>query len=247
MLNNRYFFKLIVIALFITGILLSNAKTPMGLTRSDGPLPTIFFKPPADAQEPHKTTGAGSRGGSCPQDPLLSETTAKRSLMALVPNTNTGLTLAERPTFWIYLPKTTAKQIVLSIREAGIKDHAQIYLPTPEDSGVVGFQLPATGPALEIGKTYQWAVVLICGARPSPNDPAIAAWVRRIGPVQPLKKGTILEQAAWYGEQGIWYDAIAALAEVRRTKPNDQGLTDIWTNFLNSAGLEAISTEPLQF
>jgi hypothetical protein len=178
---------------------------------------------------------------------LLSETTAKRSLMALVPNTNTGLTLAERPTFWIYLPKTTAKQIVLSIREAGIKDHAQIYLPTPEDSGVVGFQLPATGPALEIGKTYQWAVVLICGARPSPNDPAIAAWVRRIAPMQPLKKGTILEQAAWYGEQGIWYDAIAALAEVRRTKHQDKGLTDIWTNFLNSAGLEEISREPLQF
>lgn len=247
MLNSRYFLKLMAIALFVTGILLSNAQTPMGLTRSDGLLPRIFFKPPADAQEPHKTTGAGSRGGACPQDTLLSETTARRSPMALVPNTNTGLTLAERPTFWIYLPKTTAKQIVLSIREGGIKDHAQVYLPTPQDSGVVGFQLPVTDPALEIGKTYQWAVVLICGARPSPNDPAIAAWVRRIAPMQPLKKGTILEQAAWYGEQGIWYDAIAALAEVRRTKPQDKGLTDIWTQFLNSAGLEAISTEPLQF
>ena len=178
---------------------------------------------------------------------MVGRTEAVRLRMAEVPNANTGLTRTERPTFRIQLPKTPAKQIVLSSREAGIKDHAQIYLPTPEDSGVVGFQLPATGPALEIGKTYQWAVVLICGARPSPNDPAIAAWVRRIAPMQPLKKGTILEQAAWYGEQGIWYDAIAALAEVRRTKPQDNGLTDIWTNFLNSAGLEEISREPLQF
>jgi hypothetical protein len=167
--------------------------------------------------------------------------------MPLVPTTNTGLTVAERPTFWVYLPKTSAKQVVLSIREEGTKHHSQTFFPITGASGIISLQPSENSPPLEAGKTYQWAVVLICGERPSPNDPAIASWVRRVAPPQPTNQGTALAQAAWYGERGIWYDALDSLAEARRTQSHNQALTGIWTEFLNSAGLEAISTQPLQF
>jgi hypothetical protein len=167
--------------------------------------------------------------------------------MALVPTTNRGLTLAARPTFWIYLPATTAKQVVLSLREEGTKHHSQTFFPITRTSGIISLQPSEDSFPLEVGKTYQWAVVLICGERPNPNDPAIASWVRRVARTQPTNQGTALARAAWYGEQGVWYDALDSLAEARRSQSNNQSLIVIWTDFLNSVGLKAIATEPLQF
>jgi hypothetical protein len=246
MLNNRYFFNFITLGLLLIGtaptIAQSTGNSP---ARSESAIARVYFKPPPDDKEPDRTTGAGSRGGQCPQDAAIS-TANTPPLMALVPTTNKGLTLAERPTFWVYLPKTFAKQVVLSIREEGTKDHSQTFFPITETSGLISLTPPPNSPPLEVGKTYQWAVVLVCGERPSPNDPAIASWVRRVAPSQPTNQGTALEQAAWYGEQGIWYDALDSLAEARRTQANNKALAGIWTDFLNSVGLEVIATEPLQ-
>jgi hypothetical protein len=167
--------------------------------------------------------------------------------MSLVPTTNFGLTTAERPNFSIYLPATSATQVVLSIKEEGGTHHSQTLVPITGTSGIISLQPNPDSPPLEVGKTYQWAVVLVCGERPSPNDPAIASWVRRIAPPQPTNQGTALEQAAWYGEQSIWYDALNSLVEVRRSQPDNQDLINIWADFLSSGGLKEISTEPLRF
>ena len=51
-----------------------------------------------------------------------------------------------------------------------------------------------------------------------------------------------LEQARLYGERGIWFDTLTALAEFRQSQPH--GLAT-WAEFLDSAGLTAIATEPL--
>ena len=164
-------------------------------------------------------------------------------MIPLVPPSNFGLTTAEHPSFSIYLPQTSAKQIVLSIREEGTKHHSQTFIPITGESGIISIKPSPTSTPLEVGKTYQWAVVLVCGERPSPNDPAIAAWVRRIALSEPRKETTLLEQAAWYGEQGIWYDALTSLIQVKRSQPNNQTLINIWTEFLESGGLQATSVE----
>ncbi len=90
-------------------------------------------------------------------------------------------------------------------------------------------------------------MVLVCGEKPSPNDPAFETWVRRVDTPEPLDQGSALEQAAWYGELGIWHDALNSLIEARRAQPHNQDLIDIWANFLESGGLKDIATEPLQF
>ena len=256
MLNNHYFFNLITVGLLLIGIKPTIAQpTANSPARSESAMPRarsaparVFFKPPPDDKQPDRTAGAGSRGGhgQCPQDATI-PTANTPPLMALVPTTNRGLTLAERPTFWVYLPETSAKQVVLSIREEGIKHHSQTFFPITGTSGIISLKPPEDSPPLEVGKTYQWAVVLVCGERSSPNDPTIASWVDRVALPQPINQGTALQQAAWYGEQGIWYDALDSLAEARRTQSNNKALTDIWTDFFNSVGLEAISTEPLRF
>ncbi len=211
-------------------------------TRLDEVITQVSFKPPADDQKPDRTAGAGSRQDwRCPQDSTL-ETIADTPLTALVPANNYGLTLAERPTFMVYLPKTSAKQVVLSIRENGTQHHSQTTFPITATPGIVSLQ---SATPLAVGKNYQWAMVLVCGQRPGPNDPAVAAFVRRVAPPASMngevKPKTALAQAVWSGEHGIWYDTLASLAEARQREPNKKALEFIWVDFLDSAGLNAIA------
>ena len=250
MKNSHYFFNLITIGLLLIGTEPTLAlPSTNGSARSDNSITRVSFTPPPDDKQPDRTAGAGSRGGQCSQDATVPPASTP-PLMALVPTTNRGLTLAERPTFYVHLPRTSAKQVVLSIREADTnKPYSQTFFPIT-GSGIISLKPSDNSPPLEVGKTYQWAVVLLCDERPNPNDPAITSSVRRVAPSQPINQGTALQQADWYGNHGYWYDALAyfakALAEAKRTQSKNQTLTDNWTAFLKSAGLGEIATEPIQ-
>lgn len=257
MLNNKYLLHSITVGLLLIETEPIIAQSTSNSSANIDDLNTqVYFKPPPDDRKPDKTSGAGSRQDEqCPQDltPVTAADTLsnKPSLMALVPTTNYGLTLAERPTFLVYLPKTSAKQVVLSITEEGTQHHSQTLLPITETPSVISVKPSDNSPPLKVGKNYQWALVLVCGERPGPNDPAIASWVKRVAPLQSqsskLDLKTVLEQAKWYGEQGIWYDAVTALAQARQSQFENNTMTGIWADFLKSAGLGAIATEPLRF
>jgi Domain of Unknown Function (DUF928) len=251
-LNLRFFPSLIL----VTGVLLTAVEPtlsafakPSATGHSNS---KVIFTPPPNDKKPKKTSGAGSRGGECRQaystkvsSEVSDKASAKPPLMALMPAANTGLTLAERPSFWIYVPVTSAKQAVLSLYENGSKPHSQTFFDISEAPGVISLPLPQNSPVLEIGKTYQWAVTLICGNKPNPNDPVIVSWISRIASTSATQP-TDLEQAASYGRQGIWFDALTALAQARRSQPNRPELQATWTDFLESAGLAAIASEPLR-
>ncbi len=221
------------------------------LERSNGLNAPILFKPPPEDGTPGTTRGAGSRDDRrCSQDNsaiALNQATEKLSLTALVPGNHSGLTQSARPTFWVYVPQTSARQIVLSIRQ-GTQSHSQRFVPITGQPGIIGIQATEDSPPLEVGKTYQWAIVLVCGARPSPNDPVVTALVRREPSTELPNSQNALQQASRYGEQGIWYDALTILAEAKRSQPNNADLDKTWTSFLTqpSVGLGAIATEPLR-
>jgi hypothetical protein len=211
---------------------------------------TIQFRPSRDAPMPDRTSGAGSRTNLlCPQDVNLTVGDSQPALMALVPQTKQGLTLAARPTFWVHLPKTSAQRAVLSLREEGRTFHSQSFFPITGEVGIVSFALPEEAPVLAVNKTYQWSLVLICGDRPSPNDPAVTAWIRRVSPPTSmpafLQRASTLQQADWYSQHGFWYDAVTSLAPLRRSYTQDQTIAQVWKGFLQSAGLQSLSVEPL--
>jgi Domain of Unknown Function (DUF928) len=248
MLKNRYVLKLFTVWLLLSGAEPTFAQpsaTPSVV--SDHSSNRVSFTPPPDDNLPGRTVGAGSRGGQCSQDATAPMANTS-PLRALVPTTNKGLTLAEHPTFFVHLPATSAKKAVLSIQEegTGTEQHSQTSFPITATSGIISLKPSDNSRPLEVGKTYRWAVVLVCGERPNPNDPAIVSWVRRIAPSQPPNQGTALQRAAWYGRYGYWYDALASLAEARRTQSNNKDLANNWTDFLKSAGLDAMATEPIQ-
>ncbi len=213
------------------------------------PNPVILFTPPPQEGAPGATRGAGSRDNQqCSQDSSsTSQATGKPSLTALVPSDHIGLTWSERPTFWVYVPQTSAQQVVLSIKQ-GNQFHSQRFVPLTGKPGIMGIQSAEDSPPLEIGKTYQWAIVLVCGDRPSPNDPVVSAWVRREQPTQQLNLQTALQRAAKYSEHGVWYDALTTLAEAKRSQPNDSALSETWMSFLMqpTVRMNAIAAEPLR-
>ena len=245
MLNNQRLLNLITIGLLLLGTAPTIAQSSANLSsKTDRILTRVLFKPPQNDKKPGQTRAAGSRNnGKCLQDTtsanLTNSSSTQGNLMPIVPTANLGLTIAERPTFWIYLPENSATQIVLSIREEGTKHHYQIFVPITNETGIISIKPADDSPPLEVGKTYQWAVVLVCGKKPHPNDPAITSWVRRITPSETINHESTLEQAAWYGEQGIWYDALHSLIQARRSQPNNPELMAIWTEFLKSGGINS--------
>ena len=209
---------------------------------------TVLFQPRPENEQPEETEGAASRQlGECAANSLASQSAINDipNLTALVPQDNHGFTIADRPNFWVYLPETSAKQAILTIKQKDKTPHWQQLVELSGKAGITGIKLSNDAPALEIGKQYQWAVILVCGNRPSPNDPVVAAWIERVpsakvNPVDSTTEG--LEKASSYAQQGIWYDALNALIEVR--SPSNSW-NNIWSDYLKSGGLARVADEPI--
>jgi hypothetical protein len=73
--------------------------------------------------------------------------------------------------------------------------------------------------------------------------------VQRIEPQETLKNDLAnadpMARAIAYAKNGIWYETLATLAQMRRLAPDDSGLRAEWTQLLQSQGLELIADKPL--
>jgi hypothetical protein len=209
---------------------------------------------PPDYGAPGERKGAATRS-NCPL--------VKNRLTALVPlvqktasngqgaNSTVvlGKTAAERPSFWFYVPYTftPAHPAEFMLQDEARKD---LYKATLEASqtapGVVGFELPSTAPALEVGKRYYWSFSVYC----IPEQRFfVEGWVERVA-LNPsllpqLEQATQREKFALYQKADLWHEAIATLAQLRRQNPEDAKLEAEWSNLLQSIDLNAIAPEPI--
>jgi hypothetical protein len=228
--NTGFHFISLAFLLIITNVAIADTTNPQ-----------ITFKPPAGDPKPQKTALGGRRtiDKKCLQD--TESNSSQTGLTALVPLNGTGATTSTHPTFWIYLPETTARKILLSVMEenpdGAIKHHGQTAFPIPPQSGLISLKLPDETPPLEIGKTYKWAVILMCGKSLHPNDPAIEARINRINASIPNQPENPVKKAIWFGQQGIWYDFLESLFQAKRANPNDQSVKTDWKNVLKSLNL----------
>jgi len=210
---------------------------------------------------PGSRTGEASRArGGCPRvtTPLtalmpVTKGTSGGQSASTTPTTSEsvyGLTVAERPTFWFYVPYplTSSRPVEFVLQDEDGNDVYQTqFTESGTVPGVVGLQLPPTVAPLEVGKRYRWYFLIYC----NPEEPTfVEGWVERVALNPTLK--TQLDQATTpqqkadlYAQAGIWYEAVTTLAELRRQKPNDQALNAQWLELLQSVDLEAIATEPV--
>lgn len=199
--------------------------------------------PPPPPKNPGSSAAGGRRDGSaCPQDATAA--TSGPLLTALSPTTTQGLTLAERPTFLVYVPKTSAKDAEFSMRSRAGKGVYQTTIALTNTPGIVRITLPAQAAPLEVGKPYTWSFALICNPSDRVEDRFVTGTVQRakIEPTQlrQIQQAPAKERIALYQKAGAWYDALALLFELKRIQASDPGIRTAWREFLQSSGIDTI-------
>lgn len=203
------------------------------------------FNPPADKPTPKRVAGGSSREGDrC--------TTGSRqdgpSLTAILPISQFGTTIVERPVIFVYLPDGQTKEGFFSLKDQNSRTLYEMNVSLDTTGGVLPIQLPEDAPILEIGEDYQWYFVLKCSARFHPSNPFVEGWIRRVemDPSLGLHQDSVqsLIDVDSYGAAGIWYDTLRILADLQYRQPTDSSLTASWSQLLDSVGLEEIASAP---
>lgn len=218
--------------------------------------------PPPNRGSPGHRSEGGSRGGFCDGGE------SNQTLEALVPVYDDtvshnqpismtqvwGLTSNRDPTFWFFVPYSgsSIKAIEFVLRNEQDKTIYRQPVTIPRIPGIVNFHLRSSNATLELGKNYHWFfnVQVACEAlKPTEVVDSVDGWVQLTNLNSSLsasiEQATSLRKVALYAENGIWFDALTTLAELRSSHSKDATLTAEWTSLLKSVGLENLAAEPL--
>jgi hypothetical protein len=202
----------------------------------------VVYTPPKDVGTPKNTVGGLSRG----------ECKEVRCLMALMPNTNSGVdhfpqTVSAYPVFFFNAPKFSG-QAEFRLYEVSAKaSPKRIYkknFPIETQPGIISFRMPLDAPELQVGKFYRWEF-----AWNNPSNSTCVGVVRRVElnrtVVQQLEKAKLTDKAGIYAQAGVWFEAVETLAEARRDRPDAPDLMTEWSDLLKSVGLDIIVLQPI--
>lgn len=207
---------------------------------------SLKFKVPKRGA-PTSTAGGASRGSCLTANKLP----GKPALTALKPSTRLGLTVAERPSFFVYVPQSPARTAVFLLLSDD--DTEVVYETTfalPSTAGVVRFDLPNDAPNLQVGKQYHWYITTLCNTTAGlSGSPSVEGWVERIVPdvtlTKALQKTLPGNRPNLYAEAGIWHETLATLVELQQQFPQNTRFLQDWREVLKSVGLDAVAAAPL--
>ncbi|MBR8827587.1 MAG: DUF928 domain-containing protein [Gomphosphaeria aponina SAG 52.96 = DSM 107014] len=238
----------LVFALILTYFL---THLPTIVAEESNSVKITFVRPTVNPKQGTPTgteEGAGSHNGSCRLD---NQQTDIEPLIALVPEEKVanaldtyvwGKTTLSHPTLWFYTAYPPHTHAELEIQNEEENLIYRTYLPLNNPPGFVSFTLPNTSPELKIGAKYLWYLYIKCNGEDTPDD-VISAWIERIA----LNPGKLreLDLVNFFAENGIWYDTITNLDQLRQNNPAEESYASIWSNLLQQVGLNKISQKPV--
>lgn len=201
---------------------------------------TISFVPP-EWGAPGNRVGGATRGCF----------SGKQALTALVPNTNTGTTIAAQPTLSFYVPANKAEQLELVLLNDKQKILHKSTVASPKTPGIVSINMAKMpgAPSLETGKNYQWYFSMICDPKDRSADVVVDGWIQRVeaDPIlqSEIQKAKPSDRVSLYAANGIWYDTVAAMVASRQSTPNNSTVSREWSDLLKSVGLGAVAQAPI--
>lgn len=238
-------FSLILTGLFLGGLgILKPLVTPViasviSVNPSAFRLALNLRLPPNGA--PGRRRDGGTRDGSC---------SSNEEVIALVPGTNLGLTVDERPTFWFYIPYESGKlEAEFWLKDRDGNETYQQIIPLKNTPGIVRVSLPETVSPLEVEQLYRWGFSAICNPNNRLDDAFVWGGIERVPMSSDLESQLTdrnePERIALYAEHGLWFDVLTTLAELRSAHSGDESLNEDWVDLLQQVDLEEISNKPL--
>ena len=230
-LNNFLWLKSISLSLCLIFSVLSSVKAeskPKDKTDSHGDRIVFLdgFEPPGD-DKPKDTGAGGSRDG-------LRCNPEEQPIRALMPQGNFGLTSKPQPAIYLYLPQTSARQVVLAFQDEAGTEYDRAFLPIKANNNIASFTLPKNKLTLKTGKNYQWKISVICGEHLKPGDPTFSGWVQRVESTEADRYLTnnINNNIRFLAEQGYWYDLLDAISLQQRSVNASRNSLNDWQQVL---------------
>lgn len=218
--------------LILSGLLAGLVGLPWPVEAQDASvMPESLNYEPPNRGAPDSTDDAGSRPG-CPESDL--------SFTALVPRTtNWGETLSDRPSFWFYVPNG-ASRIEVVIRDGSDRIIGRTTADIAESDGLL--RVDWAGEPLAINQFYQWQAFFLCDPEVSESYLSAGGGILRRDDVEPM--GDELpsrERLVWFAEQGLWFDLLNELMDLRLQDEQNPVWQQDWRSLLSDpvVGLDA--------
>ncbi|MBC1236281.1 DUF928 domain-containing protein [Nostoc sp. 2RC] len=240
-------------------MLMSYLNTSLALAEISNPIHFNPPPPPSDRGAPGNR-GEGASRGECTQLDVPLTAIVPSYEQQLKTGTNQtvtiteiwGLTSREQPSFWFYIPyeKSSIKSLEFVLQTDNDTTIYRQNITAPPIPGIVRVQLQNQKNILEANKPYHWffKVKVACDSQPGTSN-YVEGWVQRVNLDvslrEQIKKSSPREQAAIYAKNGIWYDALTTIAELRLTNVDDSQLAKDWENLLQVVKLEKLVTKAL--
>ncbi len=200
------------------------------------------FQPPEQGV-PGRREGGGTRGSS--------DSNCPTATTALIPKSTMGRTISAKPTFFYYVPIALNTKVQFELADERDKTiYKKSFQMVTTRPGIVSVSLDGdpNSPALEIGKNYHWYFTIKCSLKNSQEDVLVSGWINRMALAPSLK--TELDRSPDRGlsiltKEGIWYEYLTTLAQLRLSSPSDDSLALKWSDLLSSVQLGNIAQEPL--
>lgn len=198
------------------------------------------FVPPSlgDIEAPTgRRKGAASRTGLGTCSPQASNITA------LVPETQKnkplGLTVAQYPTFWVFIPdlprEVSSAEFVLQDKED--RDLYRTAVDLPATSGIIGIDLPHLPEhSLAIDKSYRWTFRILCNRQNPSYNVSVDGIVMRVA-----------RNDNRYNDENIWYDILTNVAINRLAAPENIQFQDEWAELMKQISLEELTQTKLKY
>ena len=194
--------------------------------------PTIIEKPPVISYQAPAPDQPGLR--------IDGESLDKQfpSVFVLAPN-HVGQTSQERPVLYWYLSQSAQHPMDVMIAEEGHLDVLlDIRLLPPLQAGIHELRLEDYGVNLLPEVPYRWTVRLM-NPQGSENPTASGAIQRINAPAG--SSNSLLYSPESYAQQGQWYDALTALANLIQSKPGNSDLLAQRASLLQQVGLTQVA------
>ena len=200
--------------------------------------------PPADQGAPLGRQQGGASRGSCND---------YAGLTALVPaepdGMIKGLTAIDEPTILFYVPVAlspdTKVELVVQDQDDEYVTRRRLKLKT-DSAGIVPVKLKQLRKDLEVGQNYQWTLSIYCDpARKSASVYVQGLLGRASDNAFKSEQMPSFERAAQYAKQGIWFESLALLAQLRQLEPDNLKIAQAWYDLLQQVELGSVAPAKL--